>query len=81
MPIELTPAPRALGSRRYDEGLMLWERSTALTVERVVNTVAKAATCGTLAESPLTDSNRRPPPYHAVLSGCRGLPPLAKPPV
>jgi hypothetical protein len=30
---------------------MLWERSTALTLERVVNTVAKAATCGTAALS------------------------------
>jgi hypothetical protein len=27
--------------------------------------------------SPLTDSNRRPPPYHALRNGCRGLPPVA----
>src|SRR5205823_8566342 len=25
----------------------------------------------------LTDSNRRPPPYHALRNGCRGLPPVA----
>jgi hypothetical protein len=27
--------------------------------------------------SPLTDSNRRPPPYHALRNRCRGLPPVA----
>jgi hypothetical protein len=27
--------------------------------------------------SPLTDSNRRPPPYHAPPNRCRGLPPVA----
>src|SRR5439155_5860086 len=27
--------------------------------------------------SPLTDSNRRPPSYHALRDGCRGLPSVA----
>ena len=30
-----------------------------------------------LLQSPLTDSNRRPPPYHALRNGCYGLPPVA----
>jgi hypothetical protein len=27
-------------------------------------------------DQPLTDSNRRPPPYHALRNRCRGLPPV-----
>jgi hypothetical protein len=29
-------------------------------------------------KSPLTDSNRRPPPYHQVVDRCRGLATVAK---
>jgi hypothetical protein len=32
-------------------------------------------------QSPLTDSSRRPPPYHALRSGCGGLPPVADRPI
>ena len=47
---------------------------TLLTLQVGLN--AKAATCWPF-KSPLTDSNRRPPPYHALPNRCRGLPPVA----
>jgi len=40
----------------------------------------KIAVCGDFA-SPLTDSNRRPPPYHALRNRCRPLPAVAERPI
>src|SRR6266487_81148 len=37
----------------------------------------RKAPCAGLLQSPLTDSNRRPPPYHQSLGGCHGLPTVA----
>ena len=39
---------------------------------KLVDLNTKAPTGGAL-QSPLTDSNRRPPPYHALRNDCRGV--------
>jgi hypothetical protein len=62
-------------ARRRDASRLprMYPRRTRVLQVQATTYADLQAFCG----SPLTDSNRRPPPYHALRNRCRGLRPVA----